>query len=72
MALRVVRNIVDEIQTAKYFCLVANEVTDAANREQIVICFQTVNDQLEAEENFVRLQVIELIQSDRIVQKTLC
>ena len=67
MAQSIVRNIASSIRKAKYFSIMADEVTDASNKEQVVICFRRVDDQLEAHEDFVGLYMVESIQSDNIV-----
>ena len=43
------------IQVARYFSIMADEVTDSLNKEQVVICFRRVDEQFEAHEDFVGL-----------------
>ena len=47
MALQVLREIASSIQKARFFTLTADEVTDAANKEQVVICLHSVDDNLQ-------------------------
>ena len=46
MGSSVVRDIAAKIQNAKHFCIMADEVTDASNKEQVVVCFRTVDEEL--------------------------
>ena len=43
MALHILRDIAAFIQNAKFFSLMADEVTDASNKEQVVLCFRSVD-----------------------------
>ena len=45
----------------------ADEVTDASNREQVVVCFQWVDDNFEPYEDFVGLYKVDKIKADTIV-----
>ena len=54
MALNIVRDIISSIEKAKYFTIMADEVTDSSNKEQ-VICFRSVNDQFVCHEDFIGL-----------------
>ena len=67
MALHVVRQIATSIQQAKYFTVMADEVTDCSNKEQVAICFCTVDDNFQPQESFISLQVVESIQADVLV-----
>lgn len=44
MTLHVVRQIATSIQQANFFTIMADEVTDCSNKEQVTICFRTVDD----------------------------
>lgn len=46
----------------------ADEVTDSANREQVVICFRSVDEQFEAHEDFVGFDQVDSIKSSSIVE----
>ena len=67
MALNVLRDIASSIQNARFFTLMADEVTDAANQTQVAICFRSVDDNFNCSEEFIGLYVVESIGSDRIV-----
>ena len=45
----------------------ADEVTDCSNKEQVAICFRTVDDNFQPQESFIGLQVVESIQADVMV-----
>ena len=68
MGSSVVRDIAAKIQNAKYFCIMADEVTDASNKEQVVVCFRTVDEEFVCSEDFVSVYVVESTKSDTIVQ----
>ena len=40
MSVAIQRNIVDDIHAAAFFTVMADECTDSANKEQLVICFK--------------------------------
>ena len=55
LALSVSRNLAQEVSQADYFALIADETTDAAQKEQLSICLRFVSDSLHVEELFVGL-----------------
>ena len=67
MALLVFREIATHIQYTKCFVIMADEVTDASNREQVVLCFRWVDGELEAHEDFVGLHKFDEINADTLV-----
>ena len=52
MAMRVLREL---IQAAPFICIMVDEFTDAANKEQVVVCLRWVDDIFDAHEIFVGL-----------------
>ena len=68
MARHILRNIAKSIQQAKYFTIMADEVTDCSNKEQVAVCFRTVDENFEPQESFVGLHVVESIQADVLVE----
>ena len=46
----------------------SDKVTDCSDREQVVICFRSVDEQYEAHEDFVGLYQVELIESSSIIE----
>ena len=67
MANTITRNIANNICEAKYFSLIADEVTDVSNREQVVVCMHWVDGELEPHEDFRGLYKVDDIQSNTIV-----
>ena len=65
MATTVLRNISEAIQKASYFSIMADEVTDLANKEQVVVCFRIVDEHFDAHEEFVGLYQVDSIVSSR-------
>ena len=68
MATTVLRNISEAIQKASYFSIMADEVTDSANKEQVVVCFRIVDEHFDAHEEFVGLYQVDSIVSSSIVE----
>ena len=56
MAKRVLEEISSSIQKSTFFSLMADETTDAANKEQLVIVYRRVDDEFVAHEEFVDLR----------------
>ena len=67
MSINVLRKIVVSIQEAKYFSLMADEVTDISNKEQVVVCLRSVDETLEPYENFVGIYCVDSIEADNLV-----
>jgi len=55
MANTIIREISDNIRQAKYFSLMADEVTNVFNREQVVVCIRWVDGELQPHEDFLGL-----------------
>ena len=68
MACNVLRIICEAIQKARYFSIVADEVTDSLNKEQVVVCFRIVDEQFETHEDFVGLYQVDSIASSSILE----
>ena len=47
----IVHKIAGTIEDARYFSLMADEVTDSSNREQVVICLCWIDEQFDAHED---------------------
>jgi len=50
----------------KFFTLMADEATDAGNKEQLVIVFRWVDENLNVHEDFVGLHEIDVTNADFI------
>lgn len=67
MAKAVVRDIAASIKQAKFYTLMADEVTDVSNKEQVAICLRSVDEGLEAHEDFIGLHYVDSIKADTLV-----
>ena len=67
MGLQVLREIASSIQKAKYFSLMADEVTDVSNREQVAICIRWVDIDFQPHEEFIGLYKANTIAAVEIV-----
>ena len=67
VALDHLRRIADSIRQAGYFALEADEVTDVANKEQVIVCLRWVDNQFEPHEDFIGLHHVADIKTDTIV-----
>lgn len=75
MALRIVRELAASTQKAKCFCIMADEVTNVSNKEQVVVCFRSVDDQFQPHEDFIGLHSVESIKADtlvKVLKDTIC
>ena len=68
LALRILRDIGDSIRSTPYYSLMADEVTDSSNREQVVICSRWVDKNLEPQEDFIGLCKVDSTAADVIVK----
>ena len=59
MANSITRNIVNKIREAKYFSLMADEVTNVSNREQMIVCMCWIDGKLEPHEDFLGLYKVD-------------
>ena len=67
MALSILRDIAKNIEPGVYYTIMADEVTDAANHEQFVLCLRCVDDDLNPHEEFIGLQSVLNIAADTLV-----
>ena len=67
MAHTVLRGIATDIRSATFFTLMADEVTDVSNKEQVAVCLRCVDDDFEVHEFFVGMYEVESIKADILV-----
>ena len=67
MALKVTREIASDFRAAVYYTVMADEVTDSSNREQVVVCLQWIDEDFEPHEDFIGLHKVESIGADVLV-----
>ena len=63
MALQVLRQVAELLYAASFVTIIVDEMTDISNKEQVVICFRWVDNNLEAHE-FIDLHLVESTQAD--------
>ena len=66
MVIKLLGDITKRIQKAKFFTLMADETTDTGNKEQLVIVFCWVEENLNVHEDFIGLHEIEVANADFI------
>ena len=71
MGLQVLRNIGTALHNAEFYSLIVDETTDISNKEQAVLCFRWVSDDLIAHEDFVGLYGIENTEAQTLVNMIL-
>ena len=67
MALQVLRQVAASLQSAVFYALMVDEMTDKANEEQVVLVFRWVDNDLVAHEEFVGLYLTDSITSKALV-----
>ena len=67
MALQVLCEIATSLQSAVFYAMMVEETTNKANKEQVVLVFQWVDDALVACEEFVGLYLTDSIISEALV-----
>ena len=67
MSLGHLRRIAAGIAKSGYFTLESDEVTDASNKEQVIVCLRWVDEKFEVHEDFIGLHSVPDIQTDTIV-----
>ena len=55
MALTVLRAITKDIQSCRFFTLMADKVADVSNKEQAIVCLCYIDGDFEAQEEFVKI-----------------
>ena len=61
MALKITQKIGESLQGSDYFTIMADETTDASNKEQVVICVRWVDNNFEAHEEFIGMHEVDSI-----------
>ena len=64
MALTILRKLATDFHASVYYSLMADEVTDSSNREQLVVCLRRVDDDFEAHEEFIGLYKVAETSAD--------
>ena len=67
MAQQILRSIAVQIQNAVYFTIMIDETADCSNKEQVVLVFRWVSEDLVAHEEFIGLYLTDSIASTALV-----
>lgn len=67
MALSILRDIAKNIESGVFYTIMADEVTDAADHEQFILCLRWVDEDLNPQEEFIGLQCFPNISADTLV-----
>ena len=69
MALQVLREVAQNIQSADFYSIMGDEATDISNVSQLVICLRWVDDDLVAHDEFIGLKEMPCTNADSIVNE---
>ena len=67
MACQVLQAVIKNVKEAGYYSIMVDECVDSSNKEQLVICFRYVSNELEVNEDFVGFYQIPNINADTII-----
>ena len=59
MALDVLRRIITAIHASSFLSIMIDETTDVSNKEQVVVCIRSVDEELQVNEDFNGLHQVE-------------
>ena len=65
----ILRVIVRQLQQAEFFTIMTDECVDSANKEQLMICFRYVDENLDVHEEFIGLYECPNILANTIVAR---
>ena len=68
MALKIIQKIAQSLQGSDFLTIMADETTNAANKEQVVICMQWVDNNFEAHEEFIGIHEVDSIDASTLYQ----
>ena len=66
MAMHILRSIVKNIKKSSYYSIMADEITDIINKEQFVICIRWVDNDLNANEDFIGLHELSVTNAETL------
>ena len=68
MALKIFREIAAGIRSAEFHVTMAGETSDISDTEQLVIRIQWVDDNLNSQEEFIGLHLLQITNDDTIIK----
>ena len=66
MALRILREIAQNVQNSTIYTIMADESADVSNKEQLVFCIRWVDDELVVHEDFIGMHPMQGTSADQI------
>ena len=66
MAMHILRSILKNIKSSSYYSIMADETTDIINKEQFVICIRWVDNDLNANEDFIGLHELSVTNAETL------
>ena len=69
MALRVLREVAENIHDVNFYLIMCDEATDVKNASELVVCLRWVDDALETHDEFIGLRNMPNTDADSIVRK---
>ena len=66
MAVHILRPIVKYIKKSSYYSIMADEITDIINEQQLVICIRWVDNDLNANEDFIGLYELSVTNTETL------
>ena len=68
MALKIIQKIAESLQGSDFFTIMADETTDASNKEQMVICIRWVDNNFEGHKEFIGMHEVDSIDASTLYQ----
>ena len=72
MSLRIIREIAANLHRTQSYTIMADETSDASDKEQIVLCFRWVSDDLTVHEDFIGFYQTDTIEANPLVNYKGC
>lgn len=69
MALKILREIAENIRDADFYSMMCDEATDVKNVSELVVCLRWVDDNLDAHDEFIGLKNMPTTDADSIVRE---
>ena len=69
MALRVLREVAENIQDVDFYSIMCDEATDVKNVSELVVCLRWVDNELEPHDEFIGLRNMPNTDADSVVRE---
>ena len=67
MSLQIIREIGANLHRTQFYTIMADETPDASNKEQLVLCFRWVSDDLTVHEDFISFYQTDTSEANSLV-----